>query len=93
MTVSRDPTPAPADEPTGSNATSPIEILAQFARSASRDAPQGTLIVDGHPPLRFAGWLDLMAIVEQILEAERQRDAAAAPEGAADSPNALPPKD
>lgn len=51
---------------------SPVEILAKFARTASRDAPQGTLIVDGHEPLRFAGWLDLMAIVEQILEAERQ---------------------
>lgn len=60
------------DDDASKDRTSPIEILAQFARTASRDAPQGTLIVDGHEPLRFAGWLDLMAIVEQILEAERQ---------------------
>lgn len=71
MTLARDDTAGPS----GDDATAtPIEILAQFARTASRDAPQGTLIVDGHEPLRFAGWLDLMAIVEQILEAERQAE-------------------
>ncbi len=59
-----------AEQPDGD----PIEILARFARSAGRDAPQGTLIVDGQTPQRFAGWLDLMAIVEQILEAERSAE-------------------
>ncbi len=62
----------------------PIEILARFARSAGRDAPQGTLIIDGREPLRFAGWLDLMAIVEQLLDDDR----AAAP---SIEPAAAPP--
>lgn len=72
MTLASDQTSGAADEPGGTGETTPIEILAQFARTANRDAPQGTLIVDGYEPMRFAGWLDLMAIVEQILEAERQ---------------------
>lgn len=72
MTLARDDAASPLPEPENAGEGLPIEILAQFARTASRDAPQGTLIVDGHEPLRFAGWLDLMAIVEQILEAERQ---------------------
>lgn len=47
----------------------PIEILARFARSsgAAKDAPRGTLHVEGRDPMAFAGWLDLMAIVEQLL--------------------------
>lgn len=62
----------------------PIEILARFARSAGKDAPQGTLIIDGREPLRFAGWLDLMAIVEQLLEDER-------PSGPSKADPAAPP--
>lgn len=44
-----------------------IEILAKFARQSGPDAPRGTLHVEGQPPLSFAGWLDLMAIVERLL--------------------------
>lgn len=45
----------------------PIEILARFARGSGQDAPRGTLHLEGREPLAFAGWLDLMAIVEQVL--------------------------
>lgn len=45
----------------------PIEILARFARGPVEDAPRGTLHLEGREPLAFAGWLDLMAIVEQLL--------------------------
>ncbi len=62
--------------------SNPIEILARFARSAGRDAPQGTLIVDGREPLRFAGWLDLMAIVEELLQEERSPGGAEPPSAA-----------
>lgn len=83
MTLARDDAAGQVPEPEGADGALPIEILARFARTASRDAPQGTLIVDGHEPLRFAGWLDLMAIVEQILEAERTTtDDASGREGA-----------
>lgn len=69
--------PSDLTSPPPEPSSDPVEILARFARSAGRDAPQGTLIVDGREPLRFAGWLDLMAIVEQILEDERLTDSAA----------------
>ncbi len=46
------------------------EILARFARSGSRDAPVGTVQLAGHPPVAFAGWLDLMARVEEMLAAD-----------------------
>lgn len=49
-----------------------IEILARFEPSAAADAPRGALFTQGGGPLAFAGWLDLMAIVEQVLEDERR---------------------
>lgn len=46
----------------------PIEVLARFDRAGEvKEAPRGTLHVDGREPIAFAGWLDLMAIVEQLL--------------------------
>ena len=47
------------------------EILARFARRASADAPSGTIQLQGHDPVAFAGWLDLMARVEEMLGEER----------------------
>lgn len=43
------------------------EILARFARHAGTDAPTGTIQLEGHDPVPFAGWLDLMARVEELL--------------------------
>lgn len=49
------------------------EILARFARSATSDAPMGTIQLAGHEPVEFAGWLDLMARVEEMLAADQER--------------------
>ncbi len=43
-------------------------ILAKFARRASTEAPTGTIQLEGHEPVAFTGWLDLMARVEEMLE-------------------------
>ena len=46
------------------------EILARFAKRASTDAPTGTIQLHGREPVPFAGWLDLMARVEEMLAEE-----------------------
>jgi hypothetical protein len=56
--------------PAASPADGFTEILARFARRASADAPSGTIQLEGHEPVAFAGWLDLMARVEELLGEE-----------------------
>ncbi len=71
--TSLDPLP-PAGRHQVDGTTDPIEMIAHFARSAGTDAPRGTLLLEGESePIPFAGWLDLMAIVEKALEAERAK--------------------
>lgn len=53
-----------------------LEIIARFAQSASTDAPRGVLLLEGRDaPIAFAGWLDLMAIVEGLLQEARDDSA------------------
>lgn len=53
-----------------------LELTIRFARSANPDAPQGTLVLQrGDETVPFAGWLDLMAIVEQALQTKRDEPA------------------
>lgn len=61
-----------ADRPAAST-EEVTEILARFARSASTDAPTGTIQLAGHEPVEFAGWLDLMARVEEMLADDEER--------------------
>ncbi len=49
------------------------EILARFSRRGTSDAPAGTIQLTGREPVAFAGWLDLMARVEEMLAAEEER--------------------
>ncbi|MBO9533333.1 MAG: hypothetical protein J7513_10205 [Solirubrobacteraceae bacterium] len=66
-------TPATPGEPVASGDDANMtEILARFARSASQEAPTGTIQLAGHAPVEFAGWLDLMARVEEILAADAE---------------------
>ena len=64
---------APGSTPPAEGDPAVTEILARFARSASRDAPTGTIQLAGHAPVTFTGWLDLMARVEEMLASDAER--------------------
>lgn len=61
----------PARQPTATDEFT--EVLARFARGSSREAPVGTIQLAGHEPVEFAGWLDLMARVEDMLATDEER--------------------
>lgn len=60
-------------DPPPANAPESTEILARFANSDDADAPEGTVQLTGEPPVAFAGWLELMARIEELLASRRGR--------------------
>ena len=68
-------TPDDREAATPDAAACVTEILARFAQTADADesAPTGTVQLAGHAPVEFAGWLDLMARVEEMLASDRER--------------------